>query len=112
MGLGWQIRVPASQTLSYAWYFHVAGRKDLPKFVSESGYPRYLHENSKLEIRRWIVKVPNPEGAYQELLEVAIKKWPWYVVHNNCASFVEVVLEAGGSKAGMYLNCPSVEPFA
>lgn len=93
------------------YYFHIAGRNNLPKFMSESSYQRYLKENGKREIRRWIVKVPNPEAAHQKLLELVIKKWPWYVVYNNCASFVEVVLEAGGSKAGMYFNCPSVEPF-
>jgi len=94
------------------WYFHIAGRNNLPKFMSESGYMRYLKENGKREIRRWNVKVPNPEAAHQKLLEVVTKKWPWYVVYNNCASFVEVVLEAGGSNAGMYLNCPTIEPFA
>lgn len=71
-----------------------------------------MTKNGKRELRRWIVEVSNPEAAHQKLLELMIKKWPWYVVYNNCASFVEVVLEAGGSNDGMYLNCPSLEPFA
>lgn len=94
------------------WYFHVAGRNDVPKHMHEAGYRRYLKENSKREIRRWIVQIPNPEAAHQKLLEVVSKRWPWYVLYNNCVSFVEVILEAGGSKAGMYLNCPTLERFA
>lgn len=93
------------------WYFHVAGKNDLPKFMSESGYMRYLRENGKREIRRFIVPLPNPAGAHKKLEELLAKKWRWLVLPNNCASFVEEVVQAGGSNAGMYLNCPSAEPF-
>lgn len=94
------------------WYFHVAGKNDLPKFMSESGYMRYLRENGKREIRRWIVHLPNPAGAHRKLEELLAKKWRWLVLPNNCASFVEEIMQAGGSNAGTYLNCPSAEPFA
>ena len=94
------------------WYFHIAGRNSLPKFMYESGYQRYLKENGKHEIRRWIVKLPNPRGAHQKLHELLKKPWLWLVLPNNCASFVEEVMQAGGSNAGLYFNCPSVEPFA
>jgi hypothetical protein len=46
------------------WYFHVAGKYDVPRFMREDGYMRYLRENGKHEIRRWIVKIPNPAGAH------------------------------------------------
>lgn len=95
-----------------SWYFHVAGGYRVPKFMHESGYQRYLKENVKREIRRWIVKLPNPRGAHLKLHELLKKPWLWGVLPHNCASFVEEVLQAGGSKAGMYLNCPSAEPFA
>jgi hypothetical protein len=95
-----------------SWYFHVAGRNSLPKFMHESGYQRYLKETAKHEIRRWIVKLPNPQGAHQKLHELMKKQWLWLVLPNNCTSFVEEVMQAGGSKAGMYFNCPSAEPFA
>jgi hypothetical protein len=32
--------------------------------------------------------------------------WSWWVLPYNCASFVEDVVRAGGSKAGLYFNCP------
>lgn len=94
------------------WYFHVAGFYKPPKFMHESGYQRYLKETGKREIRRWAIKLPNPQGAHQKLHELTRKPWLWLVLPSNCASFVEEVLQAGGSKAGMYLNCPSAEPFA
>lgn len=95
-----------------AWYFHVAGRNSLPKFMHESSYQRYLKETGKREIRRWIVKLSNTQGAHQKLHELMKKQWLWLAVPNNCASFIEEVVQAGGSKAGMYFNCPAAEPFA
>ncbi|MFC5548550.1 hypothetical protein [Massilia aerilata] len=95
-----------------AWYSHVAGVYDLPKFMHESGYQRYLKENGKREIRRWIVKLADPVGAHLKLHELMKKPWLWGVLPHNCASFVEEVMKAGGSNAGMYLNCPRAEAFA
>lgn len=94
-----------------SWYFHVAGFYKVPKFLHESGYQRYLKETGKREIRRWIVKIPDPRGAHQKLHELLKKPWLWLLLPNNCTTFVEEVLQAGGSKAGMYLNCPAAEPF-
>lgn len=93
------------------WYFHVAGSNDLPKYMNESGYRRYLKENDKTEIRRWIVPIPNPLGAHQKLEELLQKQWLWLAVRDNCISFVEEVVQAGGSKAAMIFNCPRAEPF-
>jgi hypothetical protein len=94
------------------WYFHVDGRNDPPRFMREEGYMRFLKENRKHEIRRWIIKIPNPAGAHRKLEELLAKQWAWWVVYNNCVSFVEDVVKAGGSDAGMYFNCPAAEPFA
>lgn len=93
------------------WYFHVAGPNDVPKFMRADGYKRYLKENGKHEIRRWNITIPNPSGSHRKLEELLAKQWLWGVLPHNCASFVEEVVHAGGSKAGMYFNCPSVEPF-
>jgi hypothetical protein len=93
------------------WYFHIAGFNDVPKFMRESGYQRYLKETGKHEIRRWIVKIPNPAGAHAKLEEMLTKQWLWLVLPHNCAAFVEEIVKAGGSKAGMYFNCPTAEPF-
>jgi hypothetical protein len=95
-----------------SWYVHIAGFYKAPKFMHESGYQRYLRENGKHELRRWIVRLPNPAGAHRKLEELIAKPWLWGILPHNCASFAEEVLQAGGSKAGMYFNCPSVEPFA
>lgn len=95
-----------------AWYFHVAGVYAIPRFMHESGYQRYLKENGKREIRRWIVDLPNPKGAHLKLHELLKKPWLWAVLPHNCASFVEEIVKAGGSKAGMYLNCPTAERFS
>lgn len=93
------------------WYFHVAGGYAVPRFRSESGYQRYLRENHKREIRRWPVKLPNPHGAHRKMQELLARQWLWLGLPQNCVSFVEEIVRAGGSKAGMYLNCPAGEPF-
>jgi hypothetical protein len=80
--------------------------------MREEGYMRYLKENGKHEIRRWIIHIPNPAGAHAKLEELLTKQWLWGILIHNCTSFVEEVVQAGGSSAGMYFNCPSVEPFA
>ena len=52
---------------SWSWYVHIAGPYKLPKFIPESNYMRYLKENSKCDICLWIVKLPNPKEAHQNL---------------------------------------------
>jgi len=93
------------------WYFHVAGLNNHPKFMREDGYMRYMKESGKREIRRWTVKIPDPAGAHRKLEELLSKQWRWWGVYNNCVSFVEEVVQAGGSKAHMLFNCPTIEPF-
>jgi hypothetical protein len=91
---------------------HIAGFYKMPKFMHESGYRRYMKENGKREMRRWPIKLPNPRGAHEKLHELIEKPWLWGILAHNYASFVEEVVQAGGSKAGIYLNCPIAEPFA
>lgn len=80
--------------------------------MGEHGYQRYLKENSKREIRRWIVPIPNLHAAHRKLEELLARQWLWLALPKNCVSFVEEVVKAGGSNAGMYLNCPRAESFA
>lgn len=94
------------------WYFHIDGPNNRPWFMREEGYMRYRRENNKREIRRWIVQIPDPIGAHAKLVELLAQNWRWLGLYHNCVSFVEEVVEAGGSKAGMYFNCPAAEPFA
>jgi hypothetical protein len=93
------------------WYFHIAERKGNPRFMREAGYLRYLKEHQKRELRRTFISIPNPEAAHRKLEELLAKQWSWFVLPNNCASFVEDVVQAGGSTAGLYSNCPSREIF-
>lgn len=95
-----------------SWYAHVAGFYNVPKFMHESGYKRYLKENGKREIRRWLIRIPNPQGAHTKLHELVEKPWLWTILPHNCSSFAEEVVRAGGSKAGQYFNCPTAERFA
>jgi hypothetical protein len=94
-----------------AFYFHVAGWNDPPRYMMANGFNRYLKETGKREIRRTFVKVPNPRGSHEKLEELLATKWRWLVLPHNCASFCEDVLAAGGSKAGLYSNCPALESF-
>jgi hypothetical protein len=91
------------------YYFHINERKGRPKFMTESGYSRYLRETGKKETRRYYIDIPNPNGSHQKLRELLAKPWGWWLLPNNCVSFVEDVVQAGGSKVGLYSNCPTRE---
>lgn len=95
-----------------SWYFHVAGWRHHPRYLTESGYRSYLTKAGKKEYRRWPVHIPNPDGAYQKLLELMEKEWRFLLLDRNCVVFIEEIVRAGGSDAGMYLNCPRLERFA
>jgi hypothetical protein len=93
------------------WYFHVAEVRGRPRFMHQNGYLHYLRDNKKKELSRRHVVVPKPELAYAKLEELLRKQWTWFVLPNNCASFLEDVLQAGGANVGLYTNCPRLETF-
>ncbi len=93
------------------WYFHVAEVRGRPKFMKEEGYRRYLKENGKKEIFRTPVMIKQAAGCNRKLEELLAAQWTWFLLPNNCARFVEVVLQAGGTSAGLYSNCPTREIF-
>lgn len=93
------------------YYIHVAGVNVQPKYMNEAGYQRYLTDNSKRELSRTAVKLKYPTKAAAKLEQLLSKPWAWWVLPHNCAAFVEEVLQAGGSKAGLYSNCPAMESF-
>ncbi|HEY5744829.1 MAG TPA: hypothetical protein VIU12_02025 [Chryseolinea sp.] len=92
-------------------YFHVAGVHTVPRMMSQKGYDRYLRENGKKELRRFKVTISNSVAAMLKVEELLAAKWTWGVLPHNCASFVEEVVQAGGSTAGLYSNCPALERF-
>ena len=93
------------------YYFQVAQAYGLPRYMRAEGYARYLTENKKKELTRYAVAIPKPDLSYMKLVNLMGKKWVWGVLPNNCAAFVEDVVRAGGSSAGLYSNCPSRERF-
>lgn len=93
------------------YYFHVAEVRGFPRYMNGQGFQRYLKEEKKAELRRTRVPLKDPAAAHRRLEELLAKRWTWFVLPNNCARFVEVVLQAGGSDAGLYMNCPTAETF-
>lgn len=93
------------------FYFHVAGLRSQPKYMTSSGFQRYLAETGKTVLRRMVIHIDNPKGAQARLDERLSKPWLWAVVPNNCVAFVEDVVNAGGAKNSLYFNCPSREAF-
>lgn len=92
-------------------YFHIAALHDRPKYLDSVGYQRYLRENHKREMSRTKILVPKPEAANIRLQNILMNPWLWLGVAHNCVSFVEEVVQAGGSSAGLWFNCPSKETF-
>jgi hypothetical protein len=99
------------------YYFHVTGdpnasgmarMRGFPMYMTEPGYRRYLKETGKRELRRRLLKLPNPAGAFLYLERLLSEKWTWMVLPNNCVSFVEEVIAAGGGEWGSYSNCPAL----
>ena len=89
-----------------SYYFHIDGLNDYPWYMNEAGYRRYIVENDKKELRRVRVHLPNPEGAQRKFEELSAKQWRWVVLPNNCASYIEKIFAAGGSKVSSLANCP------
>jgi hypothetical protein len=92
-------------------YLHVAGVRTQPRQMDEAGYRRYLKETGKRELKRFRVTITQPDEAMRRLEILLSQKWLWGVLPHNCASFVEDIVEAGGSTAGLYSNCPALEQF-
>lgn len=77
-----------------------------PKYMDEDGYQRYLLENTKAELFRFAITLPNPYGAIQELEQLMGQPWAQLLVVHNCGTFVETIAEAGGGTIGNYFTCP------
>jgi hypothetical protein len=89
-------------------YYHVAEFRDKPRYMSESGYRRYLRDSGKREIRRIPLTLPDPHAAELYLENLLANTWTWLVLPNNCVAFVEEVIHAGGGTWGSYSNCPDL----
>jgi hypothetical protein len=95
-----------------AQYYHVSvGFPPVgpPKRLSQTAYTRYLEHYGKHEIRRETVHVPDPGAAYRCLFLLCSRPWLWLVFPNNCVTFVETVIQAGGGHWALATNCPVKE---
>lgn len=92
-------------------YFQIAGYYKRPHYMREEGYQRYLKENNKRELSRTFIPIKDPDGANMKLQELLAKPWAWFVVPNNCVTFIEDVVQAGGADIGLYSNCATREVF-
>lgn len=90
------------------FYFHIADIYTYPHYMDEDGFRRYLREAGKTVLRRLPISLPSPSAAETYLNELMAKKWAWGAVPNNCVSFVEDVIAAGGGTWASVSNCPSV----
>lgn len=96
------------------YHFHVGtgdqlgGIRGYPRYMNKSGYQRYLKENKKKELRRVAVKISKPKAALAYIEEVMSNRWTWGALPNNCVTFVEEVIQAGGSKWNSASNCPAL----
>lgn len=95
-----------------SWYFHTSGAWHYPRFLTETGYQNYLHKAGKRELKRWPVQLPAPEGAYKKLLELLRTQWKWSPHEKNCVAFIETIVRAGNSDAGMLVHCPVIGRFS
>jgi hypothetical protein len=93
-------------------YTHVLGGdrfpwiNGYPYFMNQKGYERYLRENKRMELKRVQVNVPNPAKAKRKLNKLKYQQWFWKGLTDNCVSYVETILQAGGAGFDLQPNCP------
>lgn len=88
--------------------FHIGGVLDYPYWMAASDFHRYLKDNGKREIGRKSISLIKPMDAERYLDKAIAKKWPWGMVVNNCVSFCEEYIQAGGSTWSMRTNLPAL----
>lgn len=74
--------------------------------MNDLGYDRYRQEGKKLELFRRKITISKPQEAQRKLEELSVRPWIWLGIPNNCASYVEDVLRAGGASDASLSNCP------
>lgn len=88
--------------------FHIGAVYDYPYWMASADFGRYLRENKKKELGRKHISLPKPADARTWLTAAIGKKWPWGGIVNNCVSFCEEYIAAGGSTWSMRTNMPAL----
>ncbi|MCO8162690.1 hypothetical protein NJC38_10975 [Pseudomonas sp. 21LCFQ010] len=89
------------------YYFHILGWAERPWYMTEQGFERYKHEGGKRELFRRKIIITKPLEAQRKLEALSVKPWHWLGVPNNCVSYVEDILRAGGANDASFINCPA-----
>jgi hypothetical protein len=89
------------------FYAHVDGWIKKPWYMTHFDCQRYMRENEKTELWRQRLNVPQPERAFAKLEQLLSLEWHWGGVVNNCATFVEEIVNAGGANFHIKGNCPT-----
>jgi hypothetical protein len=79
-------------------YFQIAGVIRRPRYMNEAGYQRYLKETGKTELWRHPAFIIHPEASQLKLEQLLNQRWMWGIVLNNCETFVEEIIVAGGGQ--------------
>jgi hypothetical protein len=88
--------------------FHIGAVRDFPYWMKSSDFGRYLKENDKKELGRKHITLPKPRDAEAYLTKAIRTKWTWGGIINNCVSFCEEYIAAGGSSWSMRTNMPAL----
>ena len=89
------------------YYLHVPGDwVGYPKYMTPHGFSKYIKDHGKTILNRKKVTLSNPNGVTLFLEECLSKKWKWKVLPDNCVTFVESMMKAGGGDWGLKSNCP------
>lgn len=90
------------------YYVHIAGSNKRPHYMTPSQYKTYLAAFQKTELTRFKITVSFPHKSLLFLEDLMSKNWNHWGFFNNCANFVEKVVQAGGSSFNVLANCPRV----
>lgn len=99
------VRMPA-ETGGTESVFHIGDVHDFPYWMPASKFPLYLTDNKKKLLGRKSIVLPRSQDAEAYLSKTILDKWFWGAVANNCVSFCEEYISAGGADYTMWTNCP------
>lgn len=77
-------------------YIHINALYDKPQYIPVEAFNDYLNEQGRVVLGVQQVYVPDIEKAREKLRELCNQSWLWRLYWNNCVSFADTVLHAGG----------------
>ncbi len=77
-------------------YIHINALYDRPQYIPVEAFNDYLNEQGRVVLGVQQVYVPDMKKAREKLSELCHQSWLWRLYWNNCVSFADTVLHAGG----------------